>query len=153
MKHATDSQLSALLDQVLDAGETEQVLQHCSTCPRCQARLDTYHRMHRLIAGLPVRDFDIDAALSNTRARIVRGDHARLARRKKRAWQHPAMAIAAAALIAIAVLFALPSPETVEDPLDPKATLTQGPVDNCVAEQETDDIIRGYQNMTQLYYF
>ncbi len=153
MNHTTDNQLSALLDEALPAGESEQVLAHCASCPRCQARLEAYRHMHALLAGLPLREFDIDAALADIRIRIARGDHAALAGRKKRAWHHPALAIAAAALIAIGILFALPAPDKTGDPLDPKTTLTQGPVDNCVAETETDDIIRGYQNMKQLYYF
>ncbi len=151
MRHATDRQLSALLDNELPERKRARIEHHIESCPECKERLSQYRRMHAALSALPVLPVDEQFALTRIRARVEEsGDLELLARRS---WYHPALAIAVAALVAIAVLFAVPGTVTEENSLDPKAALTQGPLDNCVAEQETDDIIRGYQSMKQLYYF
>lgn len=151
MRHATDRQLSALLDNELPERRRARIEHHIESCPECKKRLNEYRGMHAALSALPVLPVDEQFALTRIRARVEEsGDLELLARRS---WYHPALAIAVAALVAIAVLFAVPGTVNEENSLDPKAALTQGPLDNCVAEQETDDIIRGYQNMKQLYYF
>lgn len=151
MRHIPNRQLSTLLDNELTERKKKRIEEHCRTCPVCQTRLAEYRKMQSALSSLPVLPIDEQFALTRIRAQIR--EAGTVPALIARSWYHPALAIAAAALIAIAVLFALPKDAAEGNSMDPKTTLTQGPMDNCVAEQETDDIIRGYQNMKQLYYF
>lgn len=151
MKHITDRLISAFLDNEVPKHKRVRIEEHLDSCPECKKKLNHYQRIHAVLSALPVLPVDEQFALTRIRARIEESNNLEL--RTRKTWHNPLLALSLAALVAIAVLFALPGTVTEEHSLDPKITLTQGPLDNCVAEQETDDIIRGYQSMKKLYYF
>jgi len=144
MKHITDRQLSAFIDDDLSAAEREFVDTHCEACAACAQRRTDYLQVQRMVKGLPHLEVQEDYALTRIRAHIASNEAHKEAR--SRGWQlwHSLAALGTTALIAFALIF----------------TLTYGdeqslfaPGDICIVEQETDDIIRGYQDMRQLYYF
>jgi anti-sigma factor RsiW len=163
MKHISDREFSALIDGDLSAAELEAAETHCAACAACAQQKNPYLSLQHALRGLPQVKVDETLALARIRERIASAGKEAVPRaaqtpvlhtRKKSGirW-YPVAALASAALIALALVFSLTYRGEHADLLAGKTTLTQGPADTCVAEQETDDIIRGYQNMRQLYYF
>jgi len=163
MKHISDRQLSDSIDGALSAAEQEFVDTHCVGCAACAERKEGYLAMQRMLRSLPPfqAPADEEFALTRIRARIdaderEAGDPAPLARSAQSAWRRPIYAfsaLASTALVAFALIFTLTYGSAERDLLSGKTALAQGPIDSCVVEQETDDIIMGYQSMRQLYYF
>jgi len=181
MDHVGDNEFSALIDGVLSAPELAGIEAHCKECARCAERKNEYLSMQRALRGLPPVQVNENLALANIRARIaseqakeqqapvlVYTPPASASRKTRVARWYPAAALASAALLVFALVFSLGQREDYEayyagayteyikenpELLTEKTTLTQGPLDTCIVEQETDAIIRGYQDMRQLYYF
>jgi len=146
MKHITDRQLSALIDEDLSAEGRELVETHCAECAACAQRKNEYLAMQRMVRRLPQLELQEDYAFTRIRARIASGEADQS--EKARGWQmwHSLAALGSTALIAFALIFTL----SYTGNIDNSIMLSQ---DSNVVERETDDIIRGYQDMQQLYYF
>jgi anti-sigma factor RsiW len=151
MKHITDRQLSAFIDDDLSARERAFVDAHCAECPRCARRKQEYTQIQRALRGLPQPEIQEDYALTRIRARIASGE----TEKRGSGWLtsnvfgRSLAVLGTAALIAFALFFTLTHSGN-QNLLDEKMMLTQ---DFNIVERETDDIIRGYQDMRQLYYF
>jgi len=108
-----------------------------------------------MLRRLPQAAVDEEFALTRIRARIAseeRSDELSAAAHTWRKLWYPLAGLATSALIMLALFFSL-SYSGEQSLLNGKTTLAQGPMDSCVAEQETDEIIRGYQDLQQLYYY
>jgi len=154
MKHISDRQLSAYIDNDLIDAEQQFVIAHTAECAPCKKRLDEYLAAQSMLRRLPPIQIDEEFALTRIRARIAseeREEAIRASHSWKKLW-YPLAGLATTALITLVLFFSL-SYSGEEALLSGKTTLAQGPMDSCVAEQETDEIIRGYQDMQSLYYY
>jgi redox-regulated HSP33 family molecular chaperone len=107
-----------------------------------------------MLRRLPQIAIDEEFALTRIRARIASGEQSdkQSAFHTWRNIWYPLAGLVTTALVTLVLFFSL-SYSGDQSLLNGKTTLAQGPMDSCVAEQETDEIIRGYQDMQQLYYY
>lgn len=152
MKHISDRQLSAYIDNDLSDAERQNILAHTAECAPCKKRLDEYLAAQSMLRRLPQVAVDEEFALTRIRARI---DSEEREEKTALAWRniwYPLAGLVTTALVTLILFFTL-SYSGEQSLLNGKTTLAQGPMDSCAAEQETDDIIRGYQDMQSLYYY
>ncbi|MDR2733815.1 MAG: zf-HC2 domain-containing protein [Spirochaetota bacterium] len=155
MKHISDRQLSACIDNDLTEAEQQFVRAHAAECAVCKSRLDAYLAAQTMLRRLPQVKVDEEFALTRIRARIASEERIEEQEGIFHAWRrfmYPLAGVATTAAVTLALFFSL-SYSGEQALLSGKTTLAQGPMDSCVAEQETDEIIRGYQDMQQLYYY
>lgn len=145
MKHIPSERIMAYYDGELSAAEALEVESHLEACPACREELTLYYREGMMIATLPVSKKNrtaIHAIWHRAEADTVTA-LPRLYHRIHAAFR-PLLATAAAALVIVLTLFFLAGPgQEGRDGLDA--------ADNCPVEQETDAIVRGYDNLPSLY--
>jgi anti-sigma factor RsiW len=154
MKHISDRQLSAYIDNDLIDAEQQFIIAHTAECAPCKKRLDEYLAAQSILRRLPQAAIDEEFALTRIRARIAseeQSDTQSAFHPWRNIW-YPLAGLVTTALVTLVLFFSL-SYSGEQSLLSGKITLAQGPMDSCVAEQETDEIIRGYQDMQQLYYY
>ena len=145
--HIASEMIMAFHDGELDAVEAGRVAAHIEGCATCRRELELFRRAGSLIAALPTpHAHKPPFSLIRKRAAALQTAPLRTPRR----WHihihnavRPLLATAAALIIVLTLLFIRTPGGEPADSFD-KA-------DTCMVEQETDAIVRGYDNLPALY--
>jgi anti-sigma factor RsiW len=144
MKHSNERDLSALIDNELPEQAAAGCREHLAACPLCRARLEDLAHIATLMQRLPRVRIDIDQAWTALSGRLAEpGNVVRFPNAgRHRHLLRPLLAAAAMlGLLVGALLFTAleksGAPELLKE--------------DCLVEQETDEVIQGYREIARLY--
>lgn len=143
MKHVKDATLSALLDGELKVEKSELARTHLASCSSCAARLAELERIRHALQRLPQARPDRRVGLAAIRYRATRTEAASSGEARPLHRLRPLWAGLGALAAGLILYFSLLHPGS---PNPGKAA-----PETCIIEQETGDIIQGYQDIARFY--
>lgn len=160
-RHPDSELLSAYLDNELPENETIGLQSHLQHCDLCREEFARLQRISRVIRKLPVSRVDSDAAYRELQQKISSRQAAEqaakpTARRKAvhhsvHHWGKPVAAALMLLLLTAGIIFFTMQPQDGRDLL--MAGVVEQEIDNSVAEQEFNEMIKGYDQLQDIHYY
>lgn len=162
-KHIRSKLLSAYMDGELAPHETAAVEEHLSCCSSCREEFARLKRISGMLQALPAARINTDEAYRSLQTRIqqdtLSGLAARKTERKHRKavhssvhhWGKPVAAALAILILTAGIIFLATVPQGGSRLL--MAGVVEQELDNSVVEQEVNDMIKGYDQLSEINYY